>query len=87
MNENYLLFAVVGFIVSIFGIIVYFALESQSEGKIQDEVLNLTKLTELNSNTNEKIKNSTVMRDLKQFVQQRSDDIRTTIIKENQSFP
>lgn len=87
MNESYLLFAVVGFIVSIFGIIVYFALESQSEGKIQDEVLNLTKLTELNSNTNEKIKNSTVMRDLKQFVQQRSEDIRDTIIKENQSFP
>ena len=58
MNERYLLFVVVGIIVSIFGIIAYFALESQSEGKLQDEVLNLTKFKDLNSQTNEKIKNS-----------------------------
>ena len=87
MNQNYLLFAVVGFIVSIFGIIVYFALDSQSEGKIQEEVLNLTRLTELNSNANEKIKNSTVVRDFKQFVQQHSDYIKESIIVTNQSNP
>ncbi len=78
MNEKFLILGVVGFIVSIFGIIVYFAIESQSEGKIQNEVLNLTKLQEINSETNDKIKNSTVIRDFKQFVQQRFDNIKQT---------
>lgn len=87
MNERYLLFVVVGSIVSIFGIIAYFALESQSEVPIQDEVLNLTKFHELNSETNEKIKNSKVVRDFKQFVQQSSEDIKKSINITNKEFP
>ena len=87
MNERYLLFVVVGVIVSIFGIVVYFAIDSQSEVKIQDEILNLTKFKELNSETNKKIKNSEVMKDFKQFVQQRAEDFTATIKNENKTTP
>jgi ABC-type bacteriocin/lantibiotic exporter with double-glycine peptidase domain len=87
VNERYILFVVVGVIVSIFGIIAYFALDSQSEVPIQDEVLNITKLNELSSETNEKIKNSKVMGDFKQFVQQSAEDFKKTINIENKSSP
>ncbi len=76
MNEKFLLFVVVGFVISIFGIIAYFAIESQSEGTINKEMLDLENINKLNSEAKEKIGNSTIMRDYKQFIQQSSEEIK-----------
>jgi len=80
LNEKYFLFVVAGFIISIFGIIFYFVLESQSEGTIEEELLlDFKNINKLNEETKEKISNSTVMRDFKQFIQQSSDEIKVKI--------
>ena len=79
MNEKYFLIIVAGFIISIFGIIAYFALESQSEGTINKDTLDFKNINKLNEEVKEKISNSTAMRDLKQFIQQSSDEIKAKI--------
>jgi len=79
LNEKYFLFVVVGFIISTFGIIAYFALESQSEGTINEDTLDFKNINKLNEEVKEKISNSTAMRDLKQFIQQSSDEIKAKI--------
>jgi len=88
MNEKYFLFVVVGFIISIFGIIFYFVLESQSEGTIEEEILlDFKNINKLNEEVKEKIRNSTVMRDFKQFIQQSSDEIKEKINPKDKIHP
>jgi len=87
MNEKYFLFGVAGFIISIFGIIIYFAVESQLEGKINDEFIDFETINKLNSDTKEIITNSTVMRDFKQFIQESSEEIKEKINPKNNTFP
>jgi len=87
MNEKYFLFTVVGFIISIFGIIIYFAVESQSEGKINDEFINFKTINKLNSEAKEKIANFNVMRDFKQFIKQSSEEIKEKINPKNNTLP
>jgi len=87
MNEKYFLFIVAGFIISIFGIIVYFVLESQSEITITEEMLDLKNIHKLNEETKEKISNFTVVRDFKQFIQQSSDEIKAKINPEEKVSP
>jgi len=87
MNEKYFLFTVVGFIISIFGIIIYFAIESQSEGKINDEFIDFKTINKLNSDAKEIITNFTVMRDFKQFIQESSEEIKEKINPKNNTLP
>jgi len=87
VNERFLLFVVVGFVISIFGIIAYFAIESQSEGTINEEILNLKNINRLNFEAKEKIGNSTIMRDLKQFIQQSSEEIKEKINPKDSVLP
>jgi len=87
MNEKYFLFAVAGFIISIFGIIIYFAIESQSEGKLNDEFIDFENINKLNSDTKEIIANFTVMRDFKQFIKQSSEEIKEKINPKNNTLP
>ncbi len=87
MNEKYFLFTVAGFIISIFGIIIYFAVESQLEGKINDEFFDFETINKLNSDTKEIITNSTVMRDFKQFIQESSEEIKEKINPKNNTLP
>jgi len=87
MNEKFLLFVVVGFVISIFGIIAYFAIESQSEGTISEEILDLENINKLNFEAKEKIGNSTIMRDLKQFIQQSSEEIKEKINPKDSVLP
>ncbi len=87
MNEKYFLFTVAGFIISIFGIIIYFAVESQLEGKINDEFIDFKTINKLNSDTKEIITNSTVMRDFKQFIQESSEEIKEKINPKNNTLP
>ncbi len=79
MNEKFFLFIVAGFIISTFGIIVYFVLESQLEVTITEDMFDLKNIHKLNSEAKEKITNSTVMKDFKQFIQQSSDEIKAKI--------
>jgi len=87
MNEKYFLFGVAGFIISIFGIIIYFAVESQLEGKINDEFIDFENINKLNSDAKEIITNSTVMRDFKQFIQESSEEIKEKINPKNNTLP
>ena len=87
MNEKYFLFTVAGFIISIFGIIIYFAVESQLEGKINDEFFDFETINKLNSDTKEIITNFTVMRDFKQFIQESSEEIKEKINPKNNTLP
>jgi len=87
MNEKYFLFIVAGFIISTFGIIFYFVLESQSEVTITEEMFDLKNIHKLNSETKEKIANSTVMRDFKQFIQQSTQEIKEKINPEEKPSP
>jgi len=87
MNEKYFLFIVAGFIISIFGIISYFVLESQSEVTITEEMLDLKNIHKLNEETKEKISNFTVMRDFKQFIQQSTQEIKEKINPKEKPSP
>jgi len=87
MNEKYFLFTVAGFIISIFGIIIYFAVESQLEGKINDEFIDFETINKLNSDAKEIITNFTVMRDFKQFIQESSEEIKEKINPKNNTLP
>jgi len=87
MNEKFLLFVVVGFVISIFGIIAYFAIESQSEVTINEETFDLKNINKLNYEAKEKIGNSTIMRDLRQFIQQSSEGIKEKINPKDSVLP
>ncbi|MEX0640997.1 MAG: hypothetical protein WD018_05350 [Nitrosopumilaceae archaeon] len=88
MNEKYLAGIGAGLLLISFGIVISYFIASGVESKLAEtnQTIIFQQLSELNENTPEKLKNTTVVQGFRKFIGNTVEDLKNKVILENSTL-